>query len=147
METAAALLEGLGADVIGLNCGLGPVQLLPFMKHLRSVSSLPLMVNPNAGLPRSENGRTVYDIDACGFAQAMKAMAECGVSVLGGCCGTTPEHIRRLREVCGPLPLLPVEKKDRTVGLLLRAGGVLGRRPVIIGERINPTENPGLSRP
>lgn len=95
VETAAALLEGLGADVIGLNCGLGPVQLLPFMKHLRSVSSLPLMVNPNAGLPRSENGRTVYDIDACGFAQAMKAMAECGVSVLGGCCGTTPEHIRR----------------------------------------------------
>ena len=108
VETAVALLEGLGADVIGLNCGLGPVQLLPFMKHLRSVSSLPLMVNPNAGLPRSENGRTVYDIDACGFAQAMKAMAECGVSVLGGCCGTTPEHIRRLREVCGPLPLLPV---------------------------------------
>ena len=69
VETAAALLEGLGADVIGLNCGLGPVQLLPFMKRLQSVSSLPLMVNPNAGLPRSENGRTVYDIDACGFAR------------------------------------------------------------------------------
>lgn len=146
METAAALLEGLGADVIGLNCGLGPVQLLPFMKHLRSVSSLPLMVNPNAGLPRSENGRTVYDIDACGFAQAMKAMAECGVSVLGGCCGTTPEHIRRLREVCGPLPLLPVEKKDRTVVSSYGQAVILGERPVIIGERINPTGKPRLKQ-
>lgn len=146
VETAAALLEGLGADVIGLNCGLGPVQLLPFMKHLRSVSSLPLMVNPNAGLPRSENGRTVYDIDACGFAQAMKAMAECGVSVLGGCCGTTPEHIRRLREVCGPLPLLPVEKKDRTVVSSYGQAVILGERPVIIGERINPTGKPRLKQ-
>ena len=146
METAAALLEGLGADVIGLNCGLGPVQLLPFMKHLRSVSSLPLMVNPNAGLPRSENGRTVYDIDARGFAQAMKAMAECGVSVLGGCCGTTPEHIRRLRETCGPLPLLPVEKKDRTVVSSYGRTVILGERPVIIGERINPTGKPRLKQ-
>ncbi len=172
VETAVALLEGLGADVIGLNCGLGPVQLLPFMKHLRSVSSLPLMVNPNAGLPRSENGRTVYDIDACGFAQAMKAMAECGVSVLGGCCGTTPEHIRRLREVCGPLPLLPVEKKcgttpehirrlrevcgplpllpvekkDRTVVSSYGQAVILGERPVIIGERINPTGKPRLKQ-
>lgn len=146
VETAAALLEGLGADVIGLNCGLGPVQLLPFMKHLRSVSSLPLMVNPNAGLPRSENGRTVYDIDARGFAQAMKAMAECGVSVLGGCCGTTPEHIRRLRETCGPLPLLPVEKKDRTVVSSYGRTVILGERPVIIGERINPTGKPRLKQ-
>ncbi|MEE0220375.1 MAG: dihydropteroate synthase, partial [Lachnospiraceae bacterium] len=120
--------------------------LLPFMKHLRSVSSLPLMVNPNAGLPRSENGRTVYDIDARGFAQAMKAMAECGVSVLGGCCGTTPEHIRRLRETCGPLPLLPVEKKDRTVVSSYGRTVILGERPVIIGERINPTGKPRLKQ-
>lgn len=146
VETAAALLEGLGADVIGLNCGLGPVQLLPFMKRLQSVSSLPLMVNPNAGLPRSENGRTVYDIDARGFAQAMKAMAECGVSVLGGCCGTTPEHIRRLKEACGPVPLLPVEKKDRTVVSSYGRTVVLGERPVIIGERINPTGKPRLKQ-
>ena len=88
----------------------------------------------------------MYDIDACGFAQAMKAMAECGVSVLGGCCGTTPEHIRRLREVCGPLPLLPVEKKDRTVVSSYGQAVILGERPVIIGERINPTGKPRLKQ-
>lgn len=146
VEAAAALLEGLGADVIGLNCGLGPVQLLPFMRQLRRVSSLPLMANPNAGLPRSENGRTVYDIDAAGFAGAMKEMAESGVSVLGGCCGTTPDHIRRLREACGPVPLAPVEKKDRTVVSSYGRTVVLGERPVIIGERINPTGKPKLKQ-
>lgn len=146
VEAAAALLEGLGADVIGLNCGLGPVQLLPFMRQLRRISSLPLMANPNAGLPRSENGRTVYDIDAAGFAGAMKEMAESGVSVLGGCCGTTPDHIRRLREVCGPVPLAPVEKKDRTVVSSYGRTVVLGERPVIIGERINPTGKPKLKQ-
>jgi len=76
----------------------------------------------------------------------MKAMAECGVSVLGGCCGTTPEHIRRLREVCGPLPLLPVEKKDRTVVSSYGQAVILGERPVIIGERINPTGKPRLKQ-
>lgn len=146
VEAAAALLEGLGADVIGLNCGLGPVQLLPFMRQLRRISSLPLMANPNAGLPRSENGRTVYDIDAAGFAGAMKEMAESGVSVLGGCCGTTPDHIRRLREACGPVPLAPVEKKDRTVVSSYGRTVVLGERPVIIGERINPTGKPKLKQ-
>lgn len=146
VEAAAALLEGLGADVIGLNCGLGPVQLLPFMRQLRRISSLPLMANPNAGLPRSENGRTVYDIDAAGFAGAMKEMAESGVSVLGGCCGTTPDHIRRLREACGPVPLAPVEKKDRTVVSSYGRMVVLGERPVIIGERINPTGKPKLKQ-
>ena len=88
----------------------------------------------------------MYDIDARGFAQAMKAMAECGVSVLGGCCGTTPEHIRRLRETCGPLPLLPVEKKDRTVVSSYGRTVILGERPVIIGERINPTGKPRLKQ-
>lgn len=146
VEAAAALLEGLGADVIGLNCGLGPVQLLPFMRQLRRISSLPLMANPNAGLPRSENGRTVYDIDAAGFAGAMKEMAESGVSVLGGCCGTTPDHIRQLREACGPVPLAPVEKKDRTVVSSYGRTVVLGERPVIIGERINPTGKPKLKQ-
>ena len=117
------------------------------MKHLRSVSSLPLMVNPNAGLPRSENGRTVYDIDACGFAQAMKAMAECGVSVLGGLLGPR-------RSISGDLERSAVrflcfrwKKKDRTVVSSYGQAVILGERPVIIGERINPTENPGLSRP
>ena len=75
VESVTALLEGLGADVIGLNCGLGPIQLLPFLKDMVRVSSTPILVNPNAGLPRSEGGKTVYDINADEFAEAMKEMA------------------------------------------------------------------------
>ena len=75
VESVTALLEGLGADVIGLNCGLGPIQLLPFMRDMAKVSSTPILVNPNAGLPRSEGGKTVYDIDADEFATAMQEMA------------------------------------------------------------------------
>ena len=141
-ESVTALLEGLGADVIGLNCGLGPVQLLPFMKRMRAAASVPLMVNPNAGLPRSENGATVYDIDSDTFAKAMRDMAECGVSVLGGCCGTTPEHIRKTRELCKDIPLPAVEKKNLTVISSYSHAVVFGERPIIIGERINPTGKP-----
>ena len=96
VESVTALLEGLGADVIGLNCGLGPIQLLPFMRDMAKVSSTPILVNPNAGLPRSEGGKTVYDIDADEFATAMQEMARNGATVLGGCCGTTPEFIGEL---------------------------------------------------
>ncbi len=74
-------MEGLGADVIGLNCGLGPIQLLPFLKDMVRVSSTPILVNPNAGLP-SEGGKTVYDINADEFAEAMKEMARNGATVL-----------------------------------------------------------------
>lgn len=142
VESVTALLEGLGVDVIGLNCGLGPVQLLPFMKRMREAASVPLMVNPNAGLPRSENGVTVYDIDSDTFALAMKEMAEAGVSVLGGCCGTTPEHIRKTSSLCREVPLPAVEKKNLTVISSYSHAVVFGERPVIIGERINPTGKP-----
>lgn len=142
VESVTALLEGLGVDVIGLNCGLGPVQLLPFMKRMRAAASIPLMVNPNAGLPRSENGNTVYDITSDDFARAMVDMANAGVSVLGGCCGTTPEHIRKTRLACGDLPVPVIEKKDRTVISSYSHAVTFGKRPVIIGERINPTGKP-----
>ena len=95
VESVTALLEGLGADVIGLNCGLGPIQLLPFMRDMAKVSSTPILVNPNAGL-REASGKTVYDIDADEFATAMQEMARNGATVLGGCCGTTPEFIGEL---------------------------------------------------
>ncbi|MBQ7796507.1 MAG: homocysteine S-methyltransferase family protein [Lachnospiraceae bacterium] len=142
VESVTALLEGLGVDVIGLNCGLGPVQLLPFVENMRAVASIPVMVNPNAGLPRSEGGKTVYDIDADQFAAAMKKIAECGASVLGGCCGTTPEHIAKMHEVCKDVPVPIVEKKDRTVVSSYSHAVEFGGRPVIIGERINPTGKP-----
>lgn len=139
VESVTALLEGLGADVIGLNCGLGPVQLLPFAKQMVAIASVPVLVNPNAGLPRSEGGKTVYDIDSDEFAAAMKEMALAGVSVLGGCCGTTPEHIKKTRELCGELPVPEVADKGRTVISSYSHAVVFGGRPVLIGERINPT--------
>lgn len=142
VEAVTALLEGLGADVIGLNCGLGPIQLLPFLKRMYAVSSTPILVNPNAGLPRNEGKTTVYDIDSDTFAAAMKEMAENGASILGGCCGTTPEHIKKTRRLCFSLPLPAVEKKRRTVISSYSHAVEFGGRPVIIGERINPTGKP-----
>lgn len=142
VESVTALLEGLGVDVIGLNCGLGPVQLKPYLENMVSVASVPVMVNPNAGLPRSEEGQTVYDIDSDQFAGAMEELAMLGASVLGGCCGTTPEHIKKAVELCRKIPLPKAEKKDRTVISSYSHAVVFGERPVIIGERINPTGKP-----
>lgn len=105
VESVTALLEGLKVDALGINCGLGPAQMKAIVRQLLEVTSLPVIVNPNAGLPRSENGRTFYDIDAAAFAAEMEEMAQMGVSVLGGCCGTTPEHIRRIAPVAMAAPV------------------------------------------
>ena len=86
-----AMMEGLGVDAIGMNCGLGPVQMLPVAEEMVKTASVPIIVKPNAGLPRQENGRTVYDLDADRCCQAMSRIADLGVHVVGGCCGTTPE--------------------------------------------------------
>ena len=142
VESVTALLEGLGVDVIGLNCGLGPVQLLPLIRRMVEIASVPVMVNPNAGLPRSEGGRTVYDIDSDQFAETMRVIAESGVSVLGGCCGTTPEHIAKMYAVCKDVKMPLVEKKERTVISSYSHAVEFGKKPVIIGERINPTGKP-----
>ena len=142
VESVTALLEGLGADVIGLNCGLGPIQLLPFLKDMVRVSSTPILVNPNAGLPRSEGGKTVYDINADEFAEAMKEMARNGATVLGGCCGTTPEHIHKTKLACDAIPVCEITDKGRTVISSYSHAVVFGGRPILIGERINPTGKP-----
>src|SRR5699024_5398473 len=104
VDAVVALLEGLGVDALGVNCGLGPKQMVPIVKRLTDVSSLPVIVSPNAGLPRSENGKTVYDIRADEFASLMAEIADLGVQVLGGCCGTTPAHIRAMIEACKAKP-------------------------------------------
>ena len=142
VESVTALLEGLGADVIGLNCGLGPIQLLPFMRDMAKVSSTPILVNPNAGLPRSEGGKTVYDIDADEFAAAMQDMARNGATVLGGCCGTTPEHIHKTKLACDDIPVCEITDKNRTVISSYSHAVTFGGRPILIGERINPTGKP-----
>ena len=139
VDSVVAMLEGLRVDALGVNCGLGPEQMKPIVQRLTEVSSLPIIVNPNAGLPRSENGKTVFDIDADAFARLMAEIAEMGVQVLGGCCGTTPDHIRCMIDACKDKPMAPVVPKHRTVVSSFSQAVEIGKKPVIIGERINPT--------
>lgn len=139
VESTVALLEGLRVDALGINCGLGPVQMKGILKDILAVSSLPVIVNPNAGLPRSENGVTLYDIDADQFAQVMEEIADMGACILGGCCGTTPEHIKKTVERCKGVPLAWPEPKKRTVISSYAQAVCVEGRTVIIGERINPT--------
>ena len=139
VDSVVAMLEGLRVDALGVNCGLGPKQMLPIVRRLTEVSSLPIIVNPNAGLPRSENGKTVYDIDADEFADLMEQIADLGVQALGGCCGTTPVHIRKMIERCKNHYFVPPVPKHRTVVSSFSQAVEIGVKPVIIGERINPT--------
>lgn len=139
VETAVTMLEGLGVDAIGFNCGLGPAETLPLVEEIRKYTSLPIIVQPNAGLPESVNGHTVYNVSPDDFAAQMKKAAEIGVSYLGGCCGTTPEHIEKMIEACESIPANVPEKKNFTVVSSYSQTVEMGRKPVIIGERINPT--------
>ncbi|WP_026836181.1 homocysteine S-methyltransferase family protein [Eubacterium xylanophilum] len=139
IKTTTALLEGLGVTAIGINCGLGPEQMIPMIKELTEVCSLPIIVNPNAGLPRTENGMTVYDVHPDDFSELMKQIAELGVHVLGGCCGTTPDHIRATVEKATKVEYKPPVAKHRTFVTSFSQCVEIGEKPVIIGERINPT--------
>ena len=138
-ESLTAMLEGLRVDALGVNCGLGPAQMLPIVRRLLAASSLPVIVNPNAGLPRMENGKTVYDLGAADFADAMAEIAALGAHVLGGCCGTTPEYIRLEIEKTRGIPIAPPERKRRSVVSSFSQVLEIGKSPVIVGERINPT--------
>ena len=139
VESTVALLEGLGVDALGINCGLGPVQMKGILADIMKAASVPVIVNPNAGLPRSEGGKTVYDIDADEFARTMREIVEMGACVVGGCCGTTPEHIKKTIELCKDHPARMPEKKDYTVISSYAHAVVIDQNPVLIGERINPT--------
>ena len=139
VSSTVALLEGLGVDVLGINCGLGPVQMKGIVEELLSVSSTPVLVNPNAGLPRSENGETVYDIDAVRFGEVMEEIVKMGAVIVGGCCGTGPEHIRETVKRCKDLPVMWPEKKNLLVVSSYSQAVVFDKKTVIIGERINPT--------
>lgn len=138
-ESAAVMLEGLGADAVGINCGTGPRQMAPLAERLLKISSLPVIINPNAGLPRTENGKTVYDLTADEFSDEMIPIAALGVHVLGGCCGTTPEYIRKEIEKTRDLPFAGPVKKHRTAVSSFSQTVFFGEKPVLIGERINPT--------
>lgn len=139
VESAVAMLEGLRVDALGINCGLGPKQMLPVVKRIREVSSLPIIVNPNAGLPVQVNGKTFYDLKADDFAQTMVKIAQIGVQGLGGCCGTTPEYIQKMIEAVKDIPCQPNTMKEQTWVTSYASAVQIGKKAVVIGERINPT--------
>lgn len=138
-EAMVALLEGLAVDALGMNCSLGPHQMEEIFPRLAAVASLPMIVVPNAGLPRLEGDQTVYDITPDEYADSMERLARMGARVLGGCCGTTPEHIAKLRERVQALSPLPLSEKHRTVISSGTHAVVFDEGPKLIGERINPT--------
>jgi len=134
-----ALLEGMGADAIGLNCSLGPELMLPIVERMASLTSLPIIVKPNAGLPRLVNGVTVFDNDADRFSDAVKKLAEAGATVIGGCCGSEPDYIRKSVEKTACLPMPERKENNDTVFSSYTHALTVGKTPVLIGERINPT--------
>ncbi len=139
VDSTVAMLEGLRVDALGVNCGLGPEQMLPIVERMTQVASVPIIVNPNAGLPRTEGGRTVYDVDPEEFSIWMERIAALGVQIVGGCCGTTPDHIGRTIRKVSRMPFRENTPKHRTVVTSFSQAVEIGPRPVIIGERINPT--------
>lgn len=140
-ESVVAMLEGLGVDALGVNCSLGPAQMIPIVERLVKAAHVPVLVNPNAGLPKSVDGKTVYDVGPEEFAGYMKQIAALGAAAVGGCCGTTPDYISAEIAAVRPLPLLPPQGRAQTVIASFSRTVEIGRtaRPVIIGERINPT--------
>ena len=137
VESYAVTAAGLGADAVGINCSLGPAEILPFAKRLcRSVpAGLPVFVKPNAGLPDPDGS---YRLDAAGFVEQMKEYQSIGISMVGGCCGTTPEYIQRLHdEFSGKTPAQKVPLRRSTLCTSVRFVEVDGI--TVVGERINPT--------
>ena len=134
-----AMLEGMGADVIGANCSLGPKQLIPIAEELLSKASVPVVIKPNAGIPRTEQGETVFDIDSTAFAQEVAGLVEKVVRVVGGCCGTTPEYIEKLSNKLKEISPKAIDKKNISVLSSFTHAVEFGKKVVLIGERINPT--------
>lgn len=134
-----SVLEGLGVDAIGMNCGLGPHQMLSLAEQMLCYCSVPVIVKPNAGLPRSENGKTVFDVTPEEFAHEMVKIVDKGACIVGGCCGTTPAHIKALYQCCKNKKPLPIVPKNKTLAASYTHSVEIGKTPVIVGERINPT--------
>ena len=134
-----ALLEGMGADAVGVNCSLGPKALSGVVEEYLKYASVPVILKPNAGLPRIEDGKTVFGISSYEFADEISPLLEKGVGIVGGCCGTTPEYISEVVNIGRDIPFVPVTPKNYTVVSSYTKSVFFGERPVLIGERINPT--------
>ncbi len=135
----ATMLEGMGVDAIGANCSLGPKQLMGVMDELLKYCSVPVAFKPNAGLPKSDGKVTYYDVDAEEFAQDIKLAVSNGVRIVGGCCGTTPEYIKKVCELTRDIRPKEIEKKTYSVCTSYNKAVFFGEKPILIGERINPT--------
>ncbi len=144
MAAVVSLLEGLRVDALGLNCGYGPTELFPLLLEILSLSSTPVIFSPNAGLPHGAQGAAAYTLCEDEYALHMQKAAQAGARVLGGCCGTAPAYIRSMRQACKGLAPLPVQKKENTVVCGYGRAVRFGEKPVLIGERINPTGKPKL---
>lgn len=144
-EICAAVLESLGVSALGLNCSLGPEQMKPIVTRLLNSTNLPVLVKPNAGLPKSENGRTVYDVGAEEFSDIVSSFCREGASIAGGCCGSDPFFIKRLVQKCEGIPVRKIDTDNQVPALkksAITSGTKIvefGREPILIGERINPT--------
>lgn len=141
-RTAAIVLESLGAAAVGTNCSTGPDRMVEVVRQMASVTSVPIIAKPNAGLPSlDDNGNTVYDMDAGVFAGHMKDIVEAGASILGGCCGTTPAYIQAVKESVGNLRIIHRKPPKRRFLTSERQTVDFGLhdRFIIVGERINPT--------
>lgn len=136
VDCAAVTLEGLGADAIGINCSLGPEEILPLIRNMAQYTSLPLIVKANAGLPDLNTG--TYNVTAEDFARGAEEFIRCGVTILGGCCGTTPDYIRKLRALLDQSQ--PVARQVERASRLCSASRMVEvDRVRMVGERINPT--------
>ena len=138
-EAMVAMLEGMGADAIGVNCSLGPKQLTSVIEKLLTVSSVPVVLKPNAGLPKNENGKTVYDVLSQEFSEDVSSAVKKGVRIIGGCCGTTPEYIKAVSEKIKGISPKEITKKNITVVSSYTHAVEFKDSPILIGERINPT--------
>lgn len=144
IEAVVAMAEGLGVDALGFNCGMGPAEMKGFLPELVEATSLPILFSPNAGMPKIRDGQTVFETGPNEFAEHMKDLVAGGVCLAGGCCGTTPEHIKAMIDRCRGMSPVPPVKKDRTVVSSYEKAVTLGEEPAVIGERINPTGKAAL---
>lgn len=134
-----AMLEGLGVDALGANCSYGPKQLRPVIEELLENASVPVILKPNAGLPKSVDGQTVFDVEPSEFADEITELVKKGVRLIGGCCGTTPKYIEALKKKTAALSPVPLTDKNITAVSSYTRCVKFGNDPVLIGERINPT--------
>ena len=146
VHTAVCLIEGLGADALGINCGLGPKQMKALTPEFARYCSIPVFINPNAGMPVFINGKTVYDTTPEQFSDAMKEFVADGAHIIGGCCGSTPEHMAKTAQKCRGLAVRPVTPKNITAVSSYGKTVIFGNETIIIGERINPTGKPRMKK-